>query len=196
MNKSSTLNPEQDRIVVLVAHPDDEFLFMWPALNAAHKIIACVDDLTHPTRQWCRRRRDAFAEVCERFYVEGECLRHDSGFYRKPHAELTAFVDEVTEKLAGFDVIVTHNAWGEYGHLDHILLHNVARMTDARVITTDTVLQADWYKVRGYRQGERLEICVNDRARHNECMQIYSKHKAMGWTYPMVTDCHLVEVIK
>lgn len=181
-------------ITVLIAHPDDEFLFAWPVLRRAKKIIACVDDMTHPTRQWCRRRKEAFAEVGKLVGADTVCLRHDSGFVHKSHKDLIAFVEEVRAQIADADVVYSHNGWGEYGHLDHILLHQIARMSGKRMLTTDICLQADWYRVSPYWQGKTVEHCVNDMKFHEECMRIYKSFGAMGWTCPPVIGCNLIEV--
>lgn len=181
-------------ITILVGHPDDEFLFGFPVIHRAKKIIACVDDKTHPTRQWCNRRAEAFADVCKMVGAEGVCLRHDSGFIKKEHKDLVAFVAEVRRHLEGAETIFTHNAWGEYGHTDHILLHQIVRMTDARMLTTDIVLQADWYPIIPKYSGRHIAHVQNDLVFHEKCMEIYRSYKAMGWPYPPVKDCMLVEV--
>ncbi len=185
---------EQRKITFLMAHADDEFLFGWPLLKEASKLICCTDDLTHPTRQWCKRRSEGFKEIGQLIGVPTLCLRHDSGFAKKEHKELVKFVGEVQEAIKDADVIFTHNGWGEYGHLDHILLHQIARMSGKTVITTDTVMQADWYKVQGYNQGEVLGHYINNFQFHEQCMEIYRKYNAMGWTYQPIKECNVIRV--
>lgn len=180
--------------VMLMAHCDDEFLFGWPVIKHFNKIIVCTDDKTHPTRQWCKRRSEAFAEIGKLFGVETVCLRHDSGFAKKEHKELVSFVGEVQEQIAGAEAIFTHNGWGEYGHLDHILLHQIVRMTGRAMLTTDICFQADWYKVRRYPQGEVIGAYVNDLQMHEQCMEIYKRYGAMGWSQPPVQQCDLIRI--
>lgn len=183
-------------IVCLVAHPDDEFLFGFPVIKHARKIIACVDDKTHPKRQWCLRRGEALKEIGKLVGAETVCLRHDSGFVHKAHGDLIKFVEEVRTHIADAEVIFTHNGWGEYGHLDHILLHQIVRMSGKPMLTTDICTHADWYKVKPYVQGEAIKHCINDLGFHEECMRIYKSFGAMGWTYPPIKECDLVEVFQ
>lgn len=181
-------------VTILIAHPDDEFLFGWPVLSRAKTIIACVDDMTHPQRQWCKRRKEAFSEIGKLVGAETVCLRHDSNFAYKPDKDLAQFVEEVRSLIQHTDLIFTHNGWGEYGHLDHILLNQIVRMSSKRMLTTDICLQADRWRVIPYHQGVAVEACTNDKVLHDECMNIYKSFGAMGWTYPSVDSCNLIEV--
>lgn len=187
-------------ITMLVAHPDDEFLFGFPVIQQAKKIIACVDDMTHPTRQWCRGRKDAFKEVCDMVGAECEVLRYDSGFFRLDQGSgaLRQFVELIREKIRDEENIFTHNAWGEYGHFDHILLNQIVRQTGKSFLVTDIYMDADWYKTFPYEQGKIKSYrgADNDLDFHNKCVDIYRKHKAFGWTYPPVEHCHVFEVIQ
>lgn len=186
-------------VTMLVAHPDDEFLFGFPVIKRAKKIIACVDDMTHPTRQWCRRRKEALEEVCKMVGAEFVCLRYDSGFAKldagrdKP---LGRFVADVRAALKGSDITFTHNDWGEYGHIDHQLLHTLVKMhcaeTRTEMWTTDIVLEADWFKPKAYHQaGYGITYVRNDMDLHNKCVQIYQKYGAFGWTYAPVPGANL-----
>jgi hypothetical protein len=180
--------------VYLAPHCDDEIIFGFPFLKHVNTIISCTDDKTHPTRQWCKRRSEAFAEIGKLVGAKTICLRHDSGFAKKEHKPLVAFATEVQGIIKDFDVICTVNAWGEYGHLDHILIHQLARMTGKPVFTTDICMQADWYKVTGYDQGEIIGEYHNDLKLYDQCMQIYRNFNAMGWSYPPIKSCNVVRV--
>lgn len=184
-------------VTMLVAHPDDEFLFGFPAIHRAKKIIACVDDTTHPTRAaWCSRRKEAFADVCKLVGAECQVLRYDSGFRGLEHKAMQRFTHEVFQALKGAEMIFTHNAWGEYGHWDHIVLNSLVKQAGVHwpIITTDICLQADWYPVRPHRQGHLVSKHENDLDFHERCMDIYRAVGAMGWDQPPVTRCNLVEV--
>ncbi len=183
------------KITFLMAHADDEFLFGWPLLRKASKLICCTDDKTHPTRQWCNRRSEAFAEIGQAVGAKTLCLRHDSGFAKYPHKELVSFVGEIQEAIKDAEILFTHNGWGEYGHLDHILLHQIARMSGKPILTTDICMQGDWYKVSPYEQGYYLGQCINNFDFHELCMEIYRKYGAMGWTYEPIKECNLIKIL-
>jgi len=186
----------KQNLTILIAHPDDEFLFAWPVIREARRIIACVDDKTHKTRQWCRRRSEAFHEIGKLVGAETICLRHDSGFVKKEHNELLRFVSEVRDLIPQDESIFTHNGWGEYGHTDHMFLNQLVKMTGNRMLTTDICLRADWYEIRPYFQGSPLSQHKNDLEFHNKCMSIYRSYNAMGWQCPPIMDCNLIEVTR
>ncbi len=179
---------------MLMAHCDDEFLFGFSVIHNAKKIISCTDDKTHPTRQWCNKRSDAFKIIGDKVGAETVVLRHDSGFASRTNKYIRDFTEDVRRQISDADIIFTHNGWGEYGHLDHILLHQIARMSGKQVITTDIALDADWYKVIPYSQGQVIEHCFNDLDSHEKCMQVYRDYGAMGWTYPPIKECKLIEI--
>lgn len=181
-------------ITMIVAHPDDEILFFWPYLKHVKKLIACVDDITHPTRQWCRRRKDAFAEIGRTIGAETQVLRYDSSFASRSNKEIRPFVDDVRKAIQGIDAVVVHNSWGEYFHLDHIMLHQICRMEGKTIFTTDICFDADWCMPKAYQQGEIIGHAVNNIDQHNAYMNIYRKYGAMGWTYPPIKECNLIRI--
>ncbi|NCC60046.1 MAG: hypothetical protein EOM12_03720 [Verrucomicrobiae bacterium] len=187
------MNPERD-LTILVAHCDDEFLFMWPFLARAKKIVCLTSDANNPRRAWCKGRKKAFMEVCDLVGAEGVCLDHSSRFFSLPNAELAAVVAQARECLYGSSLIATHNAWGEYGHLDHVMCHQIARQTCAKVLTTNAVVRADWYPVVPYLQGKNIDHVKNDMLFHERCMGIYRGHGAMGWSWEPLREVSVVEV--
>ncbi len=189
------MNPEKD-LTILVAHCDDEFLFMFPFLNRAKKIICLTSDINNPRREWCKERRKGFKEVCDLVGAESICLDHSSRFFSLSNQDLAKVVGEARELLAGSDVIATHNAWGEYGHLDHVLCNQIARQTGKQVLTTDIIVEADWYPVKRFYQGKVVGYFENDMTFHEKCMAIYKERGAMGWSYAPVKHASLVEVVK
>jgi hypothetical protein len=183
-------------LTILVAHPDDELIFGWPVLVKAKKIITCVDDMTHGTRQWCRGRKAALEEICAMLGTECEILRFDSGFSRLPqeNGSLRVFVEAVRKAIKDEGLIFTHNAWGEYGHLDHVLINSLARQSGKTIWTTDICMDADWYRPHAHEQGLPFQGVRNDMDLYRKCVEIYRKHGAFGWPYEPIQECNLIEV--
>lgn len=183
-------------ITVLVAHCDDEFLFMFPALifDRVKRIVCVTSDIHNSERQWCSRRKEGFLAVADLVKAEGICLDYSSDFFRLPKPDLFKCVSDIGRLIQDSEIIFTHNAWGEYGHFDHILCHNVARTSGRHVLTQDIALQADWYPVKAFRQGEVICRVKNDLGLHDRCMDIYTRLGAMGWGYPAVLETNVIEV--
>ena len=137
----------QARIILLLAHPDDE-IFLWPFLESAYRIVAVVSDEANEARPAWGRRLEAFRAACEAIGKPSHCLGYNSGFYRNPRAGLEFLAGELREAIGGF-IVATHNEFGEYGHLDHIFCHRVARATARMTLTTTTRFQRDWLPIAG-----------------------------------------------
>lgn len=182
-------------LTILIAHPDDEVIFFWPLLKQAKKIICCSTDQNNPERQFCARRIEALMRVCGIIGAELKYLSYNSEFYRLPtrNGDLSRFVDEVYTLIINEKLILTHNSWGEYGHLDHILVGEIARMSRATVITTDIGIDANWFKVRPgqQRRGPIAEACLNDLEFYNKLKEEYDQIGCWTWSKDPVIQANL-----
>lgn len=211
---------QETNLTVLVAHPDDELLFLWPFLIAkespvrapertanalcaipkATRIVAAVSDRDNVDRAWCARRAEALQLVGRELGVETICLDHWSEFYRRDarNLELRAVVQDVTDLLDRLPgPIATHNPWGEYGHLDHVLLHLAARGTGRAVYMTDMQLTggpdacpARWLSLEHeWAPGEFLGRAELDRPLFDRLKAIYVELGCWTWAWAPVERC-------
>lgn len=104
------------RGAIVVAHPDDESLFFAGVpirFPGDWTIICCSIPRRDPIRQW------QFFDACGVLGARGRVF---------PVQEPESCDGQMTSlseiDLSGFDVIVTHNAAGEYGHAHHRQVHN------------------------------------------------------------------------
>jgi LmbE family N-acetylglucosaminyl deacetylase len=187
--------PDRD-LTLLIAHPDDELLFLWPFLSQAKRIVCVGSDENNPERAWCARRLEALRVIGSETGIEIECLNANSEFYRLPTRDgtLKALAGRVLKALADSQAVATHNAWGEYGHLDHILCHQIARACGKRILTTDIAEDVNWLPVR--RWPKRWE----PRTEHVLDMQMFERLKVhydrLGcwtWSRPPVSKCGVIE---
>ena len=150
-------------LTLLIAHPDDEIIFMWPFINRVQKIICASSDAKNPARAWCKRRGECLTEVGKLLGCEVSIHHNDSEFYRaetRPMPHLKNIAGALLADLDGSDIVATHNAWGEYGHLDHLLCHQVARTHQARtggdLMVTDIAQEINWLPVTAWKNGHVL----------------------------------------
>ena len=118
------------RRLMVVAHPDDEILWgggLPIAFPGDWTIIACSIPHHDPVRAYC------FFRVCEELGAKARLLPFTDGGIPEnllPHLD-------VLGGLEGFDEVVTHGASGEYGHPQHIQVHNyVNKVIGNRPLTT------------------------------------------------------------
>jgi LmbE family N-acetylglucosaminyl deacetylase len=105
------------RAALVIAHPDDETLWCGGLLrrnSGRFLVICCSIPRTDPIRA-CK-----FYNACAALGVEGRVL---PVVETEPKQQLRnlEFLDSFN--LSEFDLIVTHNAEGEYGHAHHQHVH-------------------------------------------------------------------------
>jgi LmbE family N-acetylglucosaminyl deacetylase len=115
--------------VLIVAHPDDEIL--WFAAETFDRIIIVHQGRKDNALQGGHR---AAALAAHPLKDRITCLGlTESNYWRDPsqkahheqnYTELCAFLRDLQA-----DEVTTHNANGEYGHADHIMVHNACMAT-------------------------------------------------------------------
>jgi len=146
-------NPlEGAHVLMIYAHCDDEIVCGWPVFQnpAIRKtLLIASSDRHNESRRWCSHRGHVTQDLCRSLDVEAQVLDYGSDFYRLNHRDgsLSKFEDRVLQVVDSIDCdfIMTHNPFGEYGHLDHRFLSDlVIRTARVPVITTDIILPSDW----------------------------------------------------
>ena len=134
--------------IIVVAHPDDEILWLSSILDKVDHILFCFIDYP-PIASLGKGRRKAISEyplpnVSSLDIVEADSInganwgrpvedkyglrislkkaaaKRYTDNYSKLHEKLSS-------KLKDFENVFTHNPWGEYGHEDHIQVYRVIK---------------------------------------------------------------------
>jgi LmbE family N-acetylglucosaminyl deacetylase len=129
--------------LVVVAHPDDEILWLGPLLPTAAVILAAFPELPW-NPELTRARASVLSDYPLRTFAflplaESGAFRQSDWLRRRPsHQGVTlargcppsvarrysdnfvALLDQLTPHLREHPVVYTHNPWGEYGHEEHI----------------------------------------------------------------------------
>jgi len=135
--------PEKGFTALVVAHPDDEALWLSSAIASADRIILCFGDLFARPRDSAARRAAAAAlplrglvslDIPESGVLNlvdwarpqptpaGIAIT-DAAARGRYEANYPRLVTALGNALAGAGAVYTHNPWGEYGHADHIQVH-------------------------------------------------------------------------
>lgn len=194
---------------VVVAHPDDEALWLSSIVAAADRVVFCFGTLFDRPRDSAARRQ-ALAALPLTGIVELAVPESGAGFctdWTKP--EPTPAGIQITETAAraryesnyativaglrgclrGFHDVFTHNPWGEYGHTEHIQVHRAVASLQAELGFTlwfsNYVGSRSWPLAR--RLGSQLRWarrCVlrPDRVMARRLRRVYRHHGAWTWT--------------
>ena len=196
-------------VTLLISHPDDEALFCWPVLDRVKRIVCASNDSQNPERAWCKERGLCLEEVGRLLGVEVIQLPHNSEFYRLPTRDesLKCLASTLLRHLAAAETVFTHNAWGEYGNIDHILMHHIARVWQAEtrreLLVSDIATEINWLPVRAWPQADSPELYKYspdkpirdvfeiDRPLFDRIKAIYDARGCWTWAWEPVEKCRV-----
>lgn len=118
------------KVKLVVAHPDDCCIFAWPLINQTMNdwdwsIVYMTYTATDP------RALEA-NQFWNQYNIETTFLGFEDHYRDLEQGFISTFnIDAARESIISnclathCDLIVTHNADGEYGHIHHMFIHNV-----------------------------------------------------------------------
>lgn len=186
-------------VTLFIAHADDEALFMWPMLDRVKRIVCASSDRDNPERQWCKRRGEALHEVGALLGCEIVLHHNDSEFYRAQtrNGALKNIASDLVAALRDAEIIMCHNPWGEYGNVDHILCHYIARtverQTRCKLLTTDIAQEINWLPVRPWTPGNPMYPYHFDldRPLFDRIKAIYDQWGCWTWAWEPQERCQV-----
>ena len=204
------------RILMLYTHPDDELIWGWPILqNPAFEkeILICVSDAHNPRRRRVAHRAESLAKLCDHLGVPWRCLDLDSDFAASPQRKARGR-RKLLEKYVPFcrpryilrdvaaqildalsqskcDAVMTHNPWGEYGHMDHVFLSSLIFANCRKPLyTTDAFIGNNFLPLNPIQSaakaalaGGLVETPLLDRVWYEECADFYRRDNVWTWTH-------------
>ena len=170
-----------------VAHPDDCCIFGWPLIYMTRRVWRwSIVYLTY-------NESDPRAQEATDFWYKHKVLTEFLGFedhYRDlEQGFISTFNEEeasqaLQENLKDVDLIVTHGAEGEYGHIHHKFVHNVVNLmpqpkiyfspkeTSNAGVTAPTFSLNDWplhrEVIEGFKDREHGYYWVTEEAKRRQ----------------------------
>ncbi len=194
---------------VVVAHPDDESLWLSSVLASADRVVFCFGDpFERPKMAEARRRAVAalpltglvdlkLPESGGGFSVDWESPRltetgiaiSDSQVRARYDANYSRLVAALRPVLADCAEVYTHNPWGEYGHAEHIQVYRAIATLQAEfgytIWFSSYVGPVSWRLARqiGGRPCWADRRAVRpDEAMARRLMRVYRENGAWTWT--------------
>lgn len=194
---------------VVVAHPDDECLWLSSVLATASRVILAFGDPFERPRMAVARRAAvqdlplpglidlALPESGAGFSIDWSWPRltatgiaiEDPAARSRYDANFNCLLNRLRASLEGCTDVYTHNPWGEYGHAEHIQVHRAVMTLQAEL--GFTVWFSNYVGARSWnlaRQWAHIpyrttrQECPTNRVLARQLMQIYRKHRAWTWT--------------
>ncbi len=207
---SDTESTQRPATAVVVAHPDDESLWLSSIVASADRIVFCFGDPFNKPRM-SRARRRAVSALPLNCLVDLQTPESGAGFFVSwASAELTVAGVEITDAVArtryeanypklievlrpvltGYTDVYTHNPWGEYGHAEHIQVYRAVAALQPelgfRIYFSNYVGAASWPLA----QRLSRKPCWTDRrivqpdpVTARKLMRVYQRHGAWTWTH-------------
>lgn len=193
---------------VVVAHPDDEALWLSSIVAAADRVVFCFGALFERTRD-SEARRQAVAALPLAGIVDLAIPESGAGFHvdwvqPQPTAAGITIAEAAARgryetnyerllvalrgSLAGIEQVYTHNPWGEYGHAEHIQVYRaVAALQEELGFTlwfSNYVSARTWPLARalgGRLRAAERRVVRPDLAMARRLGRIYKHYGAWTW---------------
>ncbi|TWB41129.1 PIG-L family deacetylase [Nitrospirillum pindoramense] len=194
---------------VVVAHPDDEILWLSSVLADADRVVFCFGDpFGRPAKAAARRRAVAalplpslvdlrIPESGAGFAVDranpaatpfGLAIR-DADARGRYEANFPRLVAALRPVLEGCAEVYTHNPWGEYGHAEHVQVHRAVAALQAelgfRLWFSNYVDAASWpfaCRLAGDPCWSERRAARPDVATARRLRAVYRRQGAWTWT--------------
>ena len=199
----------QSMNAVVVAHPDDEALWLSSVVTSVERIVfgfgAVFDD---PGRSQARRLAVAALPLSGIVNLEiPESGVHWKSYQTQPELTLSGvrisesavreryesnyarLLEGLRASLTGCQDVYTHNPWGEYGHPEHIQVYSAVTALQNELGYTvwfsNYVGARNWTFVRGLAERltwARRTLVKPDLVTARALMQVYRRYGAWTWT--------------
>lgn len=174
---------KKKEILVIVAHPDDETIWMGGTLlrSKFKKTIICL------CRKEDKDRVPKFKKACKILNAEGHISNLDDGekgYYKEiSEQDIINRILKITEGKK-YDYIFTHGKNGEYEHIRHMEVHNaVVKMLNKNLLSAEKVFFFSYLPKKNNFQGYAICNSNADKLIKLNSNQLFMKKKIIKNIY-------------
>ena len=206
---SGAESAQRSATAIVVAHPDDEILWLSSVIASADRIVFCFGDPFNKPRMSGARRR-AVSALPLSCLVDLKIPESGAGFSvdwasaeptlagveiadalarRRYEDNYPKLVEALRPILAGCTDVYTHNPWGEYGHAEHIQVYRAVAALQLElgytICFSNYVGTASWSLAQRFSRKPcwaHRRIVQPDLATAHRLMHVYRRHGAWTWT--------------
>ncbi len=206
--------------VIVVAHPDDEALWLSAVLAQADRVVFCYGDQfggAGEKKSAARRRAVAalplpgiinlalpesgtrkLVDWARTTFSPAGITIADAAGQARYEANFTALLARLRPALAGCTAVFTHNPWGEYGHPEHVQVYRAVAALQAELGYTiwfsNYAGPLTWRLARDSetRFAGRQIVQPDKRLAHSLC-RVYTR--AGAWTWPLAHRWPRTEIL-
>lgn len=175
-NQLKNINLDKYKKLMIVAHPDDELIWGGGHLIEGDYFVVCI------TRGYDKVRRKEFETVIDATDDTGLILsypdkiagkRSDWKIWKKDiERDIQTIID-----YKKWDLVVTHNAKGEYGHQHHIATHKLVNSAYGKTDSTANLMYFGKYYKRKDLPADLEQIDDELIQQKEELSKIYKSQK-------------------
>lgn len=178
-NQLDKINLDKYDKLMIVAHPDDELIWGGGHLIEDDYLVVCI------TRGNDEKRKKEFEGVMEATDDVGMILSYPDKIAGK-RSDWKGWKKDIQQDLdtiinyKDWDIVVTHNEKGEYGHQHHVMTHSLVNKACEKVKTKAKVMYfGKYYKKKNLPENGLEQINSELIQQKDEIAKIYSSQTKM-----------------
>lgn len=174
--------------IMIVAHPDDETLWGGAHLNASDKyLVLCLTNGNNPVR------KKEFEEVMKRTGNYGVILNYPDN----PNNVKSKWInvkDDIKEDVAyalfykNYDMVVTHNPQGEYGHMHHRFTSLIVTRECDKLQKSDVLYYFNHYSTPNAIRQSKMKPILNEEQIAQKRAIMEEVYKSQSYAYSLFKE--------